>query len=112
MGSFEIRNHLCNSENVLKTLGEKPVELSKNMNLRQERHQEKILGMCTETDCYCVKEYVTLQYKKVDSCVLSGQRRPTKFEILRTLISIYDPSWLNLTRPHMRKNVAAKRLEN
>lgn len=84
---FEIRNWISNSPTVLNALEKGQVD-EKSLNLGAELATEKVLGLwwCTASD--------TLTFKlssKHDADLLSGKRRPTKREVLRTLMSIFDP---------------------
>ncbi|XP_055539757.1 uncharacterized protein LOC129726738 [Wyeomyia smithii] len=84
---FELRNWISNSAAVLSALQNEGA-CEKNLNLGSELATEKVLGMwwCTATD--------TLTYKlspKHDTELLSGKRRPTKREVLSTLMAIFDP---------------------
>lgn len=87
-GGFEIRNWISNSPAVLQSLGEEDTE-TKNLDLSAEMATEKVLGLwwCTEND--------TLTYRvgwtRYDEMLLTGQRRPTKREVLKVLMSIFDP---------------------
>ncbi|XP_053690797.1 uncharacterized protein LOC128739342 [Sabethes cyaneus] len=84
---FEMRNWMSNSTAVVSALQNERTDV-KNLNLGSELATEKVLGMwwCTTTDM--------LMYKlssKHDVELLSGKRRPTKREVLRTLMAIFDP---------------------
>ncbi|XP_062542194.1 uncharacterized protein LOC134210182 [Armigeres subalbatus] len=62
--------------------------IKKSLNVGTELATEKVLGMwwCTASD--------TFEYKlspKHDAELLTGERKPTKREVLRTLMSIFDP---------------------
>ncbi|XP_062714222.1 uncharacterized protein LOC134290992 [Aedes albopictus] len=87
-GGFEIRNWISNSPAVMRSLGEDEAKI-KNLDLSAEMATEKVLGLwwCTEKD--------TLTYKvgwtRYDEVLLEEQRRPTKREVLRVLMSIFDP---------------------
>ncbi|XP_058828066.1 uncharacterized protein LOC131687975 [Topomyia yanbarensis] len=86
-GGFEIRNWISNSPVVLNALQKERID-EKSLNLGSELATEKVLGLwwCTATD--------TLTFKlspKHDEDLLSGKRRPTKREVLRTLMTIFDP---------------------
>ncbi|XP_062704301.1 uncharacterized protein LOC134286665 [Aedes albopictus] len=84
---YEMRNWLSNSVPVLKALNAtKTSEM--NLNLASETVTEKILGMwwCTATDTFTYK-----LSSKHDSELLAGIRKPTKREMLRTLMAIFDP---------------------
>ncbi|XP_062556957.1 uncharacterized protein LOC134221791 [Armigeres subalbatus] len=87
-GGFEIRNWVSNAPVVLSALGEGDIK-TKNLDLSAEASTEKVLGMwwCTETDKFTFK----VGWTRYDEALLSGERRPTKREILRVLMSIFDP---------------------
>lgn len=87
-GGFEIRNWVSNSKEVLEQLrwGVNN-EDSKGMDL-ESSSAEKVLGMWWET----TKDAFTFRLNiKHDESLLSGARIPTKREVLRTLMLIYDP---------------------
>ncbi|XP_055543105.1 uncharacterized protein LOC129728679 [Wyeomyia smithii] len=86
-GGFEMRNWLSNSEEVLANLTDKPTA-EKNLDVCDGAPTEKILGMWwnTKKDCFTFK----LSNKCQDE-FLSGFRRPTKREVLRTLMLMFDP---------------------
>ncbi|XP_062556742.1 uncharacterized protein LOC134221567 [Armigeres subalbatus] len=84
---YEMRNWLSNSPIVLKALGvDSTGEMS--LNITSEVATEKILGMwwCTTTDTFTYK-----LSPKHDRMLLAGMRKPTKREMLRTLMAIFDP---------------------
>ncbi|XP_062702274.1 uncharacterized protein LOC115258215 [Aedes albopictus] len=87
-GGFEIRNWISNSPTVLRALNEKGMD-EKDLDLSPEIGTEKVLGMwwCTATDTFTYK----VGWKRYDSALLKGQRHPTKREVLRVLMSIFDP---------------------
>ncbi|XP_065077337.1 uncharacterized protein LOC135700687 [Ochlerotatus camptorhynchus] len=84
---FEIRNWISNSAMVQATSKGAATE-EKNLNIGEEATTEKVLGMWwnTSNDCFTYK--LSSRY---DEALLSGSRRPTKREVLRTLMMIYDP---------------------
>ncbi|XP_062698516.1 uncharacterized protein LOC134284162 [Aedes albopictus] len=87
-GGFEIRNWVSNSSRVLHALqGENVPE--KNLDLSSELATEKVLGMwwCTSTDAFTFK----ISWNRYDKELLNGQRCPTKREIPRVLMTIFDP---------------------
>ncbi|XP_062705505.1 uncharacterized protein LOC115255509 [Aedes albopictus] len=87
-GGFEIRNWVSNSPLVLSTMnGEESTE--KDLNISAEVASQKILGMWwhTKDDVFKYK----ICWTRFDSALLDGSRCPTKREILRTLMTIYDP---------------------
>ncbi|XP_055623316.1 uncharacterized protein LOC129766743 [Toxorhynchites rutilus septentrionalis] len=85
-GGFEIRNWLSNSPKVTECIGERT---EKNLNI--EMATEKVLGMWwnTATDAFTFRIS-----SKHDADLLSGARMPTKREVLRTLMAVYDPMGL------------------
>ncbi|XP_058447679.1 uncharacterized protein LOC131428053 [Malaya genurostris] len=84
---FEIRNWISNSVKVTLLLNESITE-EKNLNIGEEATTEKVLGMWwnTSTDQFTYKTS-----SRYDEDLLAGRRRPTKREVLRTLMLIYDP---------------------
>ncbi|XP_058840056.1 uncharacterized protein LOC131695546 [Topomyia yanbarensis] len=80
---FEIRNWISNSPVVLNALQKERID-EKSLNLATE----KVLGLCwcTATDTFTFK-----LSPKHDEDLLSGKRRPTKREVLRSLMTIFDP---------------------
>lgn len=87
-GGFEIRNWMCNSRTVLTALHEGDTT-EKDMDLCSEIAAEKVLGMwwSTTTDEFLFK----VGWKRYDPLLLAGQRPPTKREMLRVLMTIFDP---------------------
>ncbi|XP_062713361.1 uncharacterized protein LOC134290277 [Aedes albopictus] len=84
---FEIRNWVSNSSTVRAALeGEATGE--KNMDISETDAAEKVLGMWwnTSTDRFTYK--MSARY---DENLLSGNRRPTKRQVLRTLMMVFDP---------------------
>ncbi|XP_062556965.1 uncharacterized protein LOC134221800 [Armigeres subalbatus] len=86
-GGFEIRNWLSNSKLVLANLHDNSTA-EKNLGFHAEMPTEKVLGMWwnTTTDTFTFK-----LSPKHDVELLSGVRMPTKREVLRTLMAIFDP---------------------
>ncbi|XP_055632511.1 uncharacterized protein LOC129772987 [Toxorhynchites rutilus septentrionalis] len=84
---FEMTNWVSNSPDVLVALDALEVP-EKNLNTTIEVANEKVLGMwwSTESDVFTYKLF--LQRNKD---ILSGTRRPTKRELLRTMMSVFDP---------------------
>ncbi|XP_062713668.1 uncharacterized protein LOC134290526 [Aedes albopictus] len=87
-GGFEIRNWISNSKRVVDELQEKPTD-EKNLDLSPELATEKVLGMwwCTDSDMFTFK----VGWDRYGRALLMGQRRPTKREMLRVLMSVFDP---------------------
>ncbi|XP_055590346.1 uncharacterized protein LOC129742471 [Uranotaenia lowii] len=84
---FEMRNWLSNSRAVVTALNECG-ENEKSLNIGDQTSTEKVLGMwwCTSTDCFTYK-----LSPKHEEDLLAGKRVPTKREVLRTLMAIFDP---------------------
>ncbi|XP_055918648.1 uncharacterized protein LOC129950751 [Eupeodes corollae] len=90
-GGFHIRKWKSNSREVMAALGEESSEVSDNFDLDKETvyYTEKVLGMWwdTKTDSLTY----SLKFNKGNKDVLSGDRKPTKREVLRVMMSIFDP---------------------
>ncbi|XP_053699346.1 uncharacterized protein LOC128746321 [Sabethes cyaneus] len=84
---LEMRNWISNSPAVVEAMKETKTD-EKNLNLGPELGTEKVLGMwwCTATDTFTYKLSV-----KHDRDLLAGTRKPTKREVLRTLMAVFDP---------------------
>ncbi|XP_055522640.1 uncharacterized protein LOC129716828 [Wyeomyia smithii] len=89
-GGFEMRNWRSNSSVVQAKLSELR-ETEKNLYVTGGLTTEKILGMWWNTaqDCFTFK----LSSRHADE-LLAGRRRPTKREVLRTLMLTFDPMGL------------------
>ncbi|XP_058838652.1 uncharacterized protein LOC131694186 [Topomyia yanbarensis] len=87
-GGFHIRNWISNSNSVTIALHEDNAE-EKNLDLSSGMSTEKVLGMwwCTATDVFTYK----IGWNRYDRAILGGQRCPTKREMLRVLMTIFDP---------------------
>ncbi|XP_053686266.1 uncharacterized protein LOC128735804 [Sabethes cyaneus] len=87
-GGFEIRNWISNSSKVLASLKGSEAD-EKCLDLSSELATEKVLGMWwnTRDDVFTYK----IGWHRYDTALLAGQRRPTKREVLRVLMSIFDP---------------------
>ncbi|XP_041785039.1 uncharacterized protein LOC121600475 [Anopheles merus] len=86
-GGFEIRNWLSNSHLVMEQL-DVPVKIEKDVNVGTDTRTEKVLGMWWDTQAD------TFTYKvspRNDEQLLAGAKLPTKREVLRILMRIYDP---------------------
>ncbi|XP_055542841.1 uncharacterized protein LOC129728428 [Wyeomyia smithii] len=87
-GGFEIRNWTSNSQRVLAALNEGRT-IEKNLDISPELATEKVLGMwwCTASDVFTYK----IGWNRYEQSLLQGHRRPTKREMLRVLMSMFDP---------------------
>ncbi|XP_065075283.1 uncharacterized protein LOC135699027 [Ochlerotatus camptorhynchus] len=87
-GGFEIRNWISNSRRVTLALQEENTK-EKSLDLSSELSTEKVLGMWwnTTTDSFTYK----VGWNRYDGALLKGGRRPTKREVLRVLMTIFDP---------------------
>ncbi|XP_049294139.1 uncharacterized protein LOC125769448 [Anopheles funestus] len=86
-GGFEIRNWISNSPSVVQHL-QKEFRGKENINTSYDLSTEKVLGMWWDT----ASDTLTFRLSpKHDEDLLSGRKAATKREILRTLMSIYDP---------------------
>ncbi|XP_065073869.1 uncharacterized protein LOC135697938 [Ochlerotatus camptorhynchus] len=95
-GGFEIRNWTSNSLRVLEALRGSNAE-EKNLDLSPEMATEKVLGMwwCTSADVFTFK----VGWDRYDRDLWEGRRQPTKREVLRVLMRIFDP--LGLIAPFL-----------
>ncbi|XP_062541898.1 uncharacterized protein LOC134209893 [Armigeres subalbatus] len=87
-GGFEIRNWISNSPAVLQSLGEIDTK-TKNLDVSAELATEKVLGLwwCTQKDTFTFK----IGWTRYDEALLTGRRRPSKREVLKVLMTIFDP---------------------
>ncbi|XP_058443961.1 uncharacterized protein LOC131425801 [Malaya genurostris] len=86
-GGFEMRNWVSNSSRIVTALnGEKTEE--KTMNIGQIGTTEKVLGMWWDTSADCFTYKLSTRH---DPDLLAGRKCPTKREVLRTLMMIFDP---------------------
>ncbi|XP_065085825.1 uncharacterized protein LOC135707839 [Ochlerotatus camptorhynchus] len=87
-GGFEIRNWISNSKRVTSAMQERSTE-EKSLDISSELSTEKVLGMWwnTKSDAFTFK----VGWNRYDGALLKGERRPTKREVLRVLMTIYDP---------------------
>lgn len=88
-GGFEIRNFLSNSPSVLKAMEAEEENNSKSILLNSETNIERVLGMWwnTKTDTFTF----SLKYTPINEDILNGRKLPTKRELLRILMTIFDP---------------------
>ena len=90
-GNFEIRNWCSNSQKLTEIMNGPASQDKVEMKLdsKEENTIEKVLGMCWQlkTDNFVF----SLHFNKGNKDVLDGKKKPTKRELLRILMSIYDP---------------------
>ncbi|XP_062715437.1 uncharacterized protein LOC134291545 [Aedes albopictus] len=88
-GGFEIRNWISNSRRVVEALQEQSTNAEKSLDLATELSTEKVLGMWwnTAADAFTYK----IGWNRYGEKLLRGDRRPTKREVLRVLMTIFDP---------------------
>lgn len=88
-GGFQIGKFLSNSMKVLEALDVPETMEEKNIVTNSNQNIERVLGMFwnTKTDCFMF----SLKFTKINEEVRTGKRYPTKREILKTLMSIFDP---------------------
>ncbi|XP_055632470.1 uncharacterized protein LOC129772961 [Toxorhynchites rutilus septentrionalis] len=84
---FDMRNWVSNSQEVIEAMMEQTTD-EKNLNIGSELGTEKVLGMwwCTATDNFTYKLSA-----KHNRDLLAGARKPTKREVLSTLMAVFDP---------------------
>ncbi|XP_058840799.1 uncharacterized protein LOC131696266 [Topomyia yanbarensis] len=86
-GGFEMRNWVSNSPAVVAALeGQETAE--KSMSIGEVDTTEKVLGMWWDTTADCFTYKLSTRH---DPDLLSGKKRPTKREVLRTLMMVFDP---------------------
>ncbi|XP_055623321.1 uncharacterized protein LOC129766749 [Toxorhynchites rutilus septentrionalis] len=86
-GGFQMRKWVSNSPAIVDALnGERINEV--NLSVGEANAAEKVLGMWwnTKEDCFTYK-----LSPRLDVDLLSGRKRPTKREVLRTLMMVFDP---------------------
>ncbi|XP_055633869.1 uncharacterized protein LOC129774190 [Toxorhynchites rutilus septentrionalis] len=86
-GGFTMRNWISNSPAVLQELGE-PGQVEKNLGVDNEAVLEKILVMWWDTRTDTFRYKLSTQRNQE---LLSGSKHPTKRDVLRVLMSVYDP---------------------
>ncbi|XP_053698951.1 uncharacterized protein LOC128745910 [Sabethes cyaneus] len=89
MGGFEIRNFLCNRLEVLSLIGEISDDGTKDLALEREGVTESVLGMrwIPADDCFTY----TFMLRKDLLPILREEHIPTIREILKVVMSLFDP---------------------
>lgn len=90
-GGFEIRNFISNSAEVLMAIDATNDCSGKEFTLNSELKTERVLGMWWDTkrDVFTF----SLKYTSIANGILDGTKAPTKRELLRTLMSLFDIRW-------------------
>lgn len=86
---FNLRSWSSNSENVLSELGIETNGSPKNLSIGVLDDCSKVLGMwwrMAEDDFHFV-----INLSRLDENILNGKRKPTKREVLKTLMLMFDP---------------------
>ncbi|XP_062704441.1 uncharacterized protein LOC134286784 [Aedes albopictus] len=88
-GGFELRNFLSNSGEVLQGIGEKSGDPIKELALERAENTESVLGMkwMPSVDCFTY----TVNFREDLQWILNRNHVPTKREILRVVMSLFDP---------------------
>lgn len=89
-GGFEIRDWVSNESKVVEALGEKSSNPGTvNLNLGTENFEEKMLGLYwnVSNDCFTFKT----SFVRADPEIMSKKKVPTKREVLRIVMSPFDP---------------------
>lgn len=87
-GGFNMRHWISNSKNVMNSFSEPAVPEQRNLNIHDDTLIEKVLGMwwLPESD----KFIYTLNFAKLKGSIFSDVK-PTKRELLRFIMSFFDP---------------------
>jgi Arc/MetJ-type ribon-helix-helix transcriptional regulator len=85
-GGLRLTKFVANNKEVLRSI---PAELTSSSKVAQIDEQERVLGIGwnSEIDCFLFQ----LKFVKVDARIISGDKVPTKREVLKTAMSLYDP---------------------
>ena len=96
-GGFELRNWCTNRAEILRHLGETVQKQEKQLCFDDQEQSERVLGMrwITETDEFC---FSAIMRSDIASIIASGVK-PTKRQILKCVMSLYDP--LGLLAPYL-----------
>ncbi|XP_062538392.1 uncharacterized protein LOC134206680 [Armigeres subalbatus] len=86
---FEIRNWLSNSERVIRRVGDPSQQITKNFSVGKDQHAERILGMkwTPQEDIFTF----ALNFRGDIQPFIDGTSIPTKRQVLRVVMSIFDP---------------------
>ncbi|XP_065093209.1 uncharacterized protein LOC135713919 [Ochlerotatus camptorhynchus] len=94
-GGFVLRNWNANSDAVLEFLGEPGIDRNKNINLVDKEHTERVLGMLwmPATDELCFSTQMNEEVRML----IETSTRPTKRQVLRCVMTLFDPLGLLAT---------------
>ncbi|XP_075167679.1 uncharacterized protein LOC142239799 [Haematobia irritans] len=86
---FELRGFISNCEKLEAELNPTVLDNLNQINMEKQSTTDKILGMCwnKKEDCFEFK----IQFFGLNSEVLKGNRLPTKREMLKIVMSAFDP---------------------
>lgn len=90
-GGFEICNFVSNSHAVLDSIDESlhSKNILESFNFTDDNAEERVLGMWWN---YLKDEFLfKLLFHKIDIKILNYERRPTKRDILKIVMSVFDP---------------------
>jgi hypothetical protein len=87
-GGFRLTKFVANSKEVLAEIPSDLVDVDKVSTIDKKVH-ERVLGVDwnSETDCFTFN----LKFHKVNQKVIGGTQIPTKRDVLKTAMSLYDP---------------------
>ncbi|XP_058451241.1 uncharacterized protein LOC131430355 [Malaya genurostris] len=88
-GGFEIRNWLSNVPDLVRSLGESPIAVVKGLDIDKSDIKERVLGMLWMTG-EDVLGFST-QMREDISLIIQENVRPTKRQVLRYTMSLFDP---------------------
>ncbi|XP_062541214.1 uncharacterized protein LOC134209246 [Armigeres subalbatus] len=88
-GGFDIRNFLSNSSEVMERIGVTPTNSKKELALERSENVESVLGMMWLPKVDCFTYTITLRRELLS--VLDEDRIPTKREVLKVIMSLFDP---------------------
>ncbi|CAL8128513.1 unnamed protein product [Orchesella dallaii] len=89
-GGFQIVKWACSSRAVLETIPEDIRDVgNKDLSLKTQLPVERVLGLKWDPNDDCF-QFAT-SFNRVDKAVINGTRMPTKREVLKTVMSVYDP---------------------
>ncbi|XP_062541787.1 uncharacterized protein LOC134209767 [Armigeres subalbatus] len=88
-GGFQLRNWMSNSADVLREMNESDPGISKSLYLSVSEDSDRVLGMLWQTNEDALW-FPMLMKEEIKEVIESGER-PTKRQMLRCLMGIFDP---------------------